>query len=161
MIPATQPHHASFRHASPDGKHHYFTHKPVVAWDDDGAPLIVAEDDRFGHRGTLVPAMVYNNFHAVGEGPGDPSVFALIPPAGWRVAWRGDDGTEWTQPLVGWGLRDDGSVVPLDTDCDGLVQELIDTGGSWRVYHPDQVDAHSSSRDGGFGAGDQAAEADQ
>jgi hypothetical protein len=81
--------------------------------------------------------MSSRNADAVGE----PTVVALIPAAGWRVGWRSDDGQEWTQPLVGWGLRDDGSVVPLDTDCNGLVEALTEVGGTWRVYHPDATES--------------------
>jgi hypothetical protein len=80
--------------------------------------------------------MSNRNAHAVGEA----TVVALIPAAGWRVTWRADDGQEWTQPLVGWGLRDDGLVVPLDTDCNGLVEPLTEVVGTWRVYHPDATE---------------------
>lgn len=69
----------------------------------------------------------------------ESAVVALIPGDGWRVAFSDDDGQEWSQRLVGWGLRVDGCVVPLDTDSGGIVEDLTATGGTWHVYHPDEA----------------------
>ncbi len=108
-------------------------HRPVIAFGDDGHPLVIGGGKR---DRSLVRAGAYSNYDGLGDDP-YPPVVALLPAGGWRVAGAQDDGTVWSQPLVGWGLRADGSVVPLDTDGTGCVEELDSLHGKYRVYHPD------------------------
>ncbi len=116
-----------------DGRVH-FTEKAVIDFDDDGHPLVVGDGKR---DRSLARADVYANYDGLGDDP-YPSVVTLLPAGGWRVAWPQKDGTEWSQPLVGWGLHADGSIVPLDTDATGSVEELDSLHGDYRIYHPDQ-----------------------
>ena len=122
---------ARYKHDEPPG---HWSHKPVIAFDDDGHPLVVGDGER---DRSLVRADVYANCDGVGDDP-YPSVIALLPAGGWRVVWSQEGGTEWSQPLVGWALRADGSVVPLDTDATGSVEELGSLHGKYRIYHPEQ-----------------------
>lgn len=111
----------------------YTDQRDIVAIDDDGMPWIVP--DKSPNRG-LVPADHYRNY--VGLGRSSVSrVVSLLPAGGWRVEWTGDDGTTWSQPLVGWGLKANGDVVLLDADAEGLVEELDYRVKGWRIYHPD------------------------
>jgi hypothetical protein len=113
-------------------------YKPVIAFGDDGHPLIVGEGKRDRN---LVRADTYANYDGLGDDL-YPAIVALLPAGGWRVAWSRDDGQgEWSQPLVGWGLKADGSVVPLDTDGTGCVEELDSPRGKYRVYHPGAEDS--------------------
>jgi hypothetical protein len=106
----------------------------VVAWDDDGYPMVLPEEppgDR-EHRG-LTRADALADYDGVEEDP-FPRIIALIPAGGWRVEWRNDAGS-WSEPLVGWGIRTSGLVDALITDGDGDVRP-VDLPG-WRIYHPD------------------------
>lgn len=63
----------------------------------------------------------------------DNDIIQIIPGGGWQV--RGEvDGKPYVYPLVAWGLRRDGTVVPLDAGSEGLVDELDDLG--WTVAPP-------------------------
>ncbi len=62
---------------------------------------------------------------------------ALMPAGGWRVEFTKKDGSGFDEPLVGWALKN-GLVVPLVTDCDGLVEDGDAWSGGHRVYHPGQ-----------------------
>ncbi|MEV5691133.1 hypothetical protein [Micromonospora globbae] len=127
MIPAPRGLVARYKHTNPD----HYTTKPVVAFDDDGRPLIMHETNN-----RLTPADIYSNFADVAEDP-CPNIVAIMPAGGWRVAYATDDGGEWSTPLVGWGVKADGTVVPLDCDPDGNVEDFDHLGGKWRIYHPD------------------------
>lgn len=109
----------------------YCSEKPVVAWDDEGYPMVVHEK-----YGCLVRANVYANFQTVHRAD-PPEIVGLIPADGWMVTFKDDDdGSEWSTPLIGWGLKADGEVVPLEVDGDGLVSAVEYTGNS-RVWHKD------------------------
>ncbi|AWK74270.1 hypothetical protein CBI38_24660 [Rhodococcus oxybenzonivorans] len=91
--------------------HHVLTGRDVVAWSDDGEALVL--DAKVGR---LVP--VYGPLAV------DNRVVQMIPATGWQVTHNHGTEDEFTEPLVAWGLRSDGSVVPLNTDCGGLVEDL-------------------------------------
>lgn len=119
----------------------YTDQRDVVALDDDGMPWIIP--DKRPNRG-LIRADEYRNY--VGLGHSSTSrIVSLLPAGGWRVEWTGDDGSTWSQPLVGWGVKANGDVVPLDTDPDGLVEEIGSPGQSYRIYHPDITEAENAT----------------
>lgn len=130
MIPATSPYRAAFKLNNTGDT--YYEYMPVIAWDDEGNPLVVCDD---GKSQRLLPARTYNNFAHVE--PDEQRTVALIPGGGWRVERTEDDGTVWSQPLVAWALQAGGLVVPLDADGDGFVGEAEALS---RIYHPDAME---------------------
>lgn len=139
MIPAVYPMYARFEQPGV-GDRKYHTAKRVLAWDDEGRALIASE------RGdALCRATDYSNFSHLSETDGtDGPAVALIPAGGWRVE-RTDDGKRWSQPLIGWALRADGSVVPMETDSQGLVLEVNDA--DYRIYHDDDREQAATEPD--------------
>ncbi|MFY1703929.1 hypothetical protein ACN28G_19705 [Micromonospora sp. WMMA1923] len=128
MIPA--PRGLAARYKNANSTHH--TYLPLVAFDDEGRPLVVSEK-----TGELVRADRYRNFDGVEPHP-HADLVAIVPADGWRVAWKTASGGEWSQPLVGWGLKADGTVVPLDCDPAGYVDDFGDSAThTYRIYHPD------------------------
>lgn len=110
--------------------------KPIVAFDEDGAPCIVPWEGK-----ALVRADADPNYECMAEAT-YPPYDALLPAGGWRIEKTAEDGTTWSDPLVGWGARSDGVVVPLDTDSLGRVIEPpgnFRTYVEFRIYHPDQA----------------------
>lgn len=83
-------------------------YRDVVAWTDSGDPLVIDY-----HQGCLVESS--GKLHA------DERVIQLMPATGWQVTYNAGQPDAFTEPLVAWGLRTDGSVVPLATDCHGQV----------------------------------------
>lgn len=131
-IPAQPGTDASFRSETtgPDGKRRYFwTHKPVVAWTDDGDALIVGRTD-------LVRARTRDNFHSLTESHQAATV-GVIPGGGWLVEFTDDDGSTWIEPILAWTVEADGSVKPQAVEVDGSVYSLASLGGKWRIFHPD------------------------
>ncbi|MFY1589127.1 hypothetical protein ACN267_32245 [Micromonospora sp. WMMD734] len=140
MIPA--PRGLAARYKRANSTHHI--HLPLVAFDDEGHPLVVSEK-----TGALVRADRSRDFDGVEPYPYSELV-AIAPAGGWRVAWKTASGGEWSQPLVGWGLKADGTVVPLDADPGGFVDDFGDSPThTYRIYHPDAdptPDAEGSAR---------------
>jgi hypothetical protein len=130
VIPAPPGLVALYKHDSPE--HH--TEMTIVAFDDDGHPLVI---DKNGKRNKtqLIRADSWANYDGMADDP-YPSITAIMPAGGWRVEWTDSDGTIWSEPLAGWGLKGD-AVVPLSTDSTGLVDDFDLVGGKWRIYHPD------------------------
>ncbi len=128
MIPAPPGLTARYKHDEP--KKHW-THRRVVAFEDDWRPLVVSDDHR------LEPADRYGNYDGITDHHEENGSYtAIMPAAGWRIEYTGSDGT-WSEPLAGWAIKD-GSVVPLVTDCTGLVDDLdMPSDGEYRIYHPD------------------------
>ena len=62
------------------------------------------------------------------------TIVQIIPADGWVAVYE-DDGTELRAPLVAWGLRSDGEVVPLDTTPEGDVSDPRATASFHRVEH--------------------------
>jgi hypothetical protein len=113
--------------------------KPVLAFDDEGRAMVL------GDRGLVYADGYYGReLDHISDYHSDPTLAGLIPAGGWRIEHTGQDGAKWSQPLVGWGLRVDGTVVPLDTDDGGNVDSLAEVGGTWRVYHPDATETGAS-----------------
>jgi hypothetical protein len=99
MIAAPPGVTARYKHDDPPAPG--WSHRAVIAFDDDGYPLVVGDGKR---DRSLFRGDVYANYDGLGDDP-YPSVVMLLPAGGWRVAWPQKDGTEWSQSLVGWGLR--------------------------------------------------------
>ncbi|MEV0889933.1 hypothetical protein [Promicromonospora sp. MEB111] len=67
-----------------------------------------------------------------GENTFDQQIVQLIPADGWVAVYK-DGKTEMRAPLVAWGLRRDGQVVPLDTNPAGDVGDPRSTANFDRV----------------------------
>lgn len=134
MIPATRPHTAYFKHeqTGPDGKTHTtYSDLPVIAWDEDGYPLVT------GKHGRLVVAGSYGNFLYVTEADGG-HVVAAIPGGGWRAAWKQNDGTEFVEPVLAWLVQADGIVKPVSADVEGDVDVIEGDPDRVRLIAPNQ-----------------------
>ena len=135
MIPAPSGLVALYKHENPS--HH--TDLPVIAFDDDGHPLVIDGTGKLD-KTRLIRADSYNNYDGMAEDP-HPPITALLPDGGWRAEFTDTDGTKSSEPLVGWGLRVDGSVVPLTTDSAGFVDDFDGLSQEYRIYHPDTTPA--------------------
>lgn len=131
MIPATHPFEARFKQSSrPNGEGTtYFTTLPVVAWDENGSPLV-------SDKQRLVPASSWGNFHDVVETA--PPVVAVIPGGGWMVEYKdGDSTSAWK--IVAWAIDAAGEMKPLSTDSTGYCDDATTAENFVRIYHPDEV----------------------
>ncbi|WP_288438177.1 hypothetical protein [uncultured Gordonia sp.] len=92
----------------------------VVAFTDDGVPYVLdTEHGRLTRgRGSITVD--------------DARVVSVMPAPDHVVTWTLDDGSRITEPLVGWGLRVDGTVVALATDPSGDVEALVESDHSTR-----------------------------
>jgi hypothetical protein len=132
LIPPGRPLVALFREEEAEGEQEYYFRVPVVGFDEDtGEPMVILEEDKRHPRS----ARSVHNY--VGLEFEDPPVVAALPGQGWRIEYT-DDGRKWSQPIVGWLVRADGSVTVVDIDETGYVAER-DTGEGdvGRIYHPD------------------------
>lgn len=138
LIPAPSGTTARFKHEH-DGNTH-FSERPVIAFDDDGNALI--HDGRRSRD--LIPARCLGNYAGLSAEPSGVCYTGLIPAGSWRIEFTGGDGSKWSEPLVGWALQSDGSIVPLCAYADGLVDSLDHYEGEYRVYHPDSEETGPS-----------------
>jgi len=103
----------------------WFNTRPVVAFNDDDEPLVIADS-----RKCLVRAARYTNFAGIRVARG--RVVAALPAGDWKVLWKGD-GNKPT-PLVGWVVYENGDCVGLDADYEGVVTELEPASDqSWEI----------------------------
>jgi hypothetical protein len=133
---------ALYKHDKPE----HSSTMTIVAFDDDGHPLVIDENGK-RNKTQLIRADSWANYDGMADDP-HPPITAIMPGGGWRVEWTDSDGTIWSEPLVGWGLKG-GSVVPLSTDCDGLVDDFDLVSGKWRIYHPDATEPADVPASGG------------
>ncbi|MGW5366551.1 hypothetical protein [Actinopolymorpha pittospori] len=106
----------------------------MLAFNDEGFALVLAE------QGQLVRATSLDSFLGVLQLGADQRIVAIAPGGGWRVEYAPSaEGAVRSAPLVGWGVRGDGQVVPLDVENTGevLVTELSSDAVA-RIYHPDE-----------------------
>lgn len=129
MIPAPKGLEAHYEREARGGTARYTT-RDVLAFDDDGTPLVLGGENR-GWR--LVSASAYRGF--TGIYPGDRPFVATLPADGWRVEYAGDDDKNWSEPVVGWGVTSDGYAVALAYAGDGLAAPV---SGEIRVYHEEE-----------------------
>jgi len=125
MIPATGQ-TAVYDETRMDGST-YRSHVPIVAWDDEGHPLILGEHG-------LVPAR--NGRGYVGVDRQEESVVAALPGAGWRVEYKKGDGEVTSNLLVAWLVRADGYVFAVDSDSYGLTLAITERRGFHRLVPP-------------------------
>lgn len=120
----------------------YTVRYAVVAWDDDGYPLLA------GPRGLCTPHEFGGNW--VLEEPDPDPVVRVTPAPGWFVRYKAGDGSVYRTPLVGWGIRADGGVDPLQVDAEGYV-ETVDrlAGDSFLGLHHDEAWRAEGDESGG------------
>jgi hypothetical protein len=92
VIPAERGYTAIYR---PEGDQ-YHLEREVVAWEDDGSPLVLSETDGKG----LVPAASYPGLDCIEK---RSPLVAFLNGGGWRC----DD-----RPVVVWGIRANDAVEP-------------------------------------------------
>lgn len=147
MIPA-QPGRYFLRYegTKPDGKTYYFENEEVVAWNENGEPLVL--DERPDHRHHLSTGSRESNYVGVAETAEGGRTVQLIPGNGWQVEHTEEDGTRWGEPILAWALDVSGWVSPLTTDSDGVVYNLHHSPRKYRLYHPDsyELDAQGQRR---------------
>lgn len=132
MIPATHPHEARFAHENGAGRTTY-SYKPVIAWNDDGQPLVA------GKR-SLVPAHSLTNFDGIVSPDVSPTV-GTIPGNGWRAEFTASDGSTFSDPIIAFAVRADGTGVPLQVGADGDVDASTSASNFSRLYHPEREQA--------------------
>lgn len=117
-----------------DGSHHVYYEKSgslprrkVIAWGDDGEPLVA------GRRG-LVPAWDLGEVSRVNSEEA-PAVGA-VPGGGWMIDCKDTDGVSWTVPILAWTIHSDGTATPITTDVDGVTTDATEGLDSYRIYHP-------------------------
>lgn len=101
------------------GEHYHPSYK-VVAWDDDGMPLVLSWE---GEPQGLTRADEHNGYIGVSYDREPPIVQVMPAVAGWHC--REDvEGEDWVQPIIGWGLRANGRLVPLLPDDSELIEGI-------------------------------------
>jgi hypothetical protein len=103
----------------------------VEAWDDEGRPLVVDTEER-----RLVPAEdkpgFLDVFHA--------DLISIIPGGGWLALSEPDsaspEGFGYAMPVVAWGLKANGFIVPYIWRGDDAVVEAEQQ--DYTLWHPDQ-----------------------
>jgi hypothetical protein len=126
MIPANGTYYVHFN--NPAGQ---FTRAmPVIAWDDDGSPLIAgkfglisAADSGLG----AVRGIKHDTEAAVGAVPGGGGVIDCVD----------DEGTTWTTPILAWVIHGNGTATPITSDVDGVTGDATDGLEKYRIRHPD------------------------
>ncbi|MFI6883701.1 hypothetical protein [Streptosporangium canum] len=140
MIPA-HGHEAVFQAFNADGVAEGEKVRPVVAWNDHGAPLVLLED-----RG-LVDATTLQSFLLV-TSKRSPEV---IPGGGWMLTYLTQDGTEKTTPVIAWSVTSsDGGGYPLvRRDNHGFLTVPLNLRdlADYRVWHPDEKDVSPAVKD--------------
>ena len=113
----------------------------VVAFDDVGFAMVS------GEKGQLVRATSLEGFLSVVDVGAEQRITAIAPGGGWRVEYAATNaGGVRSAPLIGWGVRGDGQVVPLDLDESGEVVETeLSSDLVARIYHPDEETAVTPS----------------
>jgi hypothetical protein len=102
----------------------------VEAWDDEGRPLVVGTEE-----GRLVPAEDKPGFEVVY----DSDLISIIPGGGWLALSEPDSaspqGFRYAMPVVAWGHKADGFIVPYILTDDGVVEAKEQY---YTLWHPDQ-----------------------
>lgn len=132
MIPATTPYRVTLRHERPgaDGKTHYsFSHVPIIAWSDDGAPLVAGSTSLL--RGDEIPGFF-------GLTPADDHYIAAIPGGGWRIRWFVDEDESFVEPVLAWVITGEGVARPVTIDRYGVIDVVgDDTDQPFHLIRPD------------------------
>ncbi|WP_128977525.1 hypothetical protein [Streptomyces roseicoloratus] len=113
--------------------------KEVVAWDEDGQPLVL-----FG-RALVTPIGLISEGYTLARVQQVPVVTGVLPGGGWRVRYHQqyNDGVyTHTEPVVAWHTLSDGTTVPLMAPTHGeedgvwCVNE-VERDGDVSLVHPD------------------------
>lgn len=128
MIPANAPHGHEAMFLTPNGTDPNGDVVPVVAWSDDGAPMVV-------HNDRLKPADQVEGYAGI-RSAFAPMLTAL-PGDGWRVDATMTDGTTWTTLVIAWHVRPWPLATPIVVDPEGRMGYPQELCASWRVWHPD------------------------
>jgi len=105
----------------------------VVAWADDGTPLIaralgLGRADEVSH--------IYGHKILSWEVEEEDVPLGVIPGGDWRATFESDNGEgSWTEPVVAWLVRADGSGEPLVSDSDGCLDKV--PTAKVKYWHPD------------------------
>jgi hypothetical protein len=62
---------------------------------------------------------------------------AMIPAGGWRVAYKSPDGTERSEPVIGWALTRGGCGEAVLSDGTAVIVADDHPSTEFRIYHPD------------------------
>lgn len=156
MIPAPPGTFARYKRKDGARPGRWYDHKVIIAWDDDGHPLVVDEE-----TGILTPASNWDNYDGMGRWGGTLGAYAPIaaiaPAEGWRIAYTSPDtGERRDDPLVGWGINAAGDISPLFAADGGIVLPAFDwagpgpaghaAGDGYRIYHPSAESAVDKDR---------------
>lgn len=126
MTPAPPGIIASFTIKPPNGRIGSMS-KIVIAFDDDGEPLVTSSQG-------LVRARTYGEFELIKDSAS--RYRALIPADGWRI--KLDNGAD--MPLIGWAVCLDGNVTPLvHIGCGHVVGYRELQSENHLIYHPDEL----------------------
>jgi hypothetical protein len=106
---------------------------PVIAWEDDGTPLVMG-------RKALIPA------HSITEIDGVPvlswciddrePIPQVIPGGGWMVSYTHPNGDVHCEPVVAWQIDSQGLGQALGSDIEGYVDKLDGGDLKLRYWHP-------------------------
>jgi hypothetical protein len=130
MIPANRDWVAVFN--DDHGRHSHS--KPVIAWDAEGAALVLDEK-----RGALRPARDMANFDRVTE-TDDLSTVAAIPGGGWQFEYTDDDGSTFRAPVVAWAIDTQGWAHPISADQQGGYGMPGQSSNFHRLMEPDEAE---------------------
>lgn len=124
MIPAQPGYAVHFElsrpnSSDPNKRHQRDLEEPVLAWDDNGAPLIAGPEGltQPDHYATILGERIdrwevapsYKGIH-------------VIPGGGWLETTTLDDGTKYTIPVIAWHIDIAGGGTPILCDGEGQVQ---------------------------------------
>lgn len=129
MIPAHPGYAVNFK-LEPRPPERAWTHLPVVAWDDDGAPLVAHR------RGLITPDRANFGRPIVSWEVTEADTYPhTVPGDGWMVT-RTDTttGDRWTEPVIAWQIDPDGYGRPITLDAEGALNP--DPDPSAVVWHP-------------------------
>lgn len=83
--------------------------EPVVKFDENGTAMVLQHAD-----GVLTPASKQRGFVEIAHVT--THVFVIPAEPGWEVFGHGEDGSEWSDPVIAWGINDAGFGVPIFPD---------------------------------------------
>lgn len=135
MIPATDQYYIAV-FEGPDGKPS--ASRPVVAWDEDGHPMVAGERG-LARAQTVAVEQELGTFSRVRRRVDDlPPYVAAVPGGGWMIDQVQEDGTIRTVPIVAWSIHQDGSAWAQVANQFGVTHAPV---GKFRIYHPDHWDS--------------------
>jgi hypothetical protein len=104
--------------------------RQVLAWDNDGHPLVL------GTAGLERAA----NLGSVDRVRQDAAaVVGAVAGGGWLIDYQDDQGNKWTTPILAWTVHADGTASPIGTDRDGVTGDVTDGLSEYRIYHPHET----------------------